>query len=385
MTIFKRALLIATLFLLSQPLFADDQQNGQLGLDISHDKVDILRAAIESGELNPNKMPGGSLISPLGLAIEKGSRKCIDYLLSLPSVDIHATYYVIYVGAGGSKSNHNALFTAVKYGDIQTANALLDRNADADYLSKETYLDGTFRGNITTLIYSLYIDETPEAKALSQRLADATKEINRLFSYDATPSEKASLLPTVSLLYRLVGEANDNHSFHNDMIISLIERGAKADIYFAPSSANDALIKQNTSAENYAAYQAAQKYIYMSPLLAAAQTGNDGLMRYMIEVAKVPYERYDDKGALVFANCKTTECIEVMLEQGLDINTVHPAAGMPVLFTAASSENYELLEGLLKNGADQNITVNGYTIYDIIRSYPKKRQKLVTALLDEYK
>ncbi len=193
------------------------------------------------------------------------------------------------------------------------------------------------------------------------------------------------MLPTVSLLYRLIGEANDNHAYHNDMIISLIERGAKSDIYFTPVDSSDALIKQNTSAENYAAYKAAQKYQYMSPLLAAAQTGNHELMRYLIEEQKVPYARYDDKGALVFASCKTTACIEVMLDQGVDIDTAHPAAGMPVLFSSVTSENYELMEGLLKHGADQTVTVNGYTINDMIRSYPKKRQKTVTALLEKYK
>lgn len=385
MNIVKKLMLVSVLLMGFTPTFADDQQNGQLGLDISHDKVDILKAAIESGELDPNTMPGGSLISPLGLAIEKGSRQCIDYLLSLPSVDVHATYYVIYVGAGGSKSNHNALYTAVKYGDFETANKLLDRGVESDYLCKEVYLDGTYRGNTTTLVMAMYLDETPQIKEMVQRLADATKQVNRMFSYDATASEKASLLPTVSLLYRLVGEANDNHAYHNDMIISLIERGAKADIYFTPLDANDALIKQNTSAENYAAYKAAQQYMYMSPLLAAAQTGNHELMRYMIEQCKVPYARYEDKGALVFASCKTTACIEVMLDQGVDINTVHPAAGMPVLFSAVTAENYELMDGLLKHGADQNVSVNGYTVNDMMRSYPKKRQKEVTAILEKYK
>ncbi len=383
---FVKRLLLVTIFLTTcGSLFADDQQNGQIGLDISHDKVDILRAAIESGELDPNKMPNGSLISPLGLAIEKKSRKCIDYLLSLSSVDVHQTYYVIYVGAGESKSNHNALYTAVNYGDVETANKLLDRGVEADYLCKRVYQDGTFRSNTTTLVISLYQDETPAMRELVQRLADATKQINRTFAYDATPSEKASMLPTVSLLYRLIGEAGDDHSYHNDMIISLIERGAKSNIYFTPVASSDAVIKQNTSAENYAAYKAAQKYLYMSPLLAAVQTGNHELMRYLIEVNKVPYERYDDKGALVFASCKTTACLEVMLAQGVDVDTAHPAAGMPVLFTAASSENYELLEGLLKNGADQDITAKGVTINDIIRSYPKKRQKKVLALLEKYK
>lgn len=385
MNIIKRLVLVAVMLIVYKPLFADDQQNGQIGLDISHDKVDILKAAIESGELNPNKMPNGSLISPLGLAIEKGSRKCIDYLLSLPSVDIHATYYVIYVGGGGSKSNHNSLYSAIKFGDTETANILLDRGVEADYLCKEVFLDGDFKSNITTLVMAMYLEETPEAKEVVQRLADATKQINRTFAYDATPSEKKSLLPTVSLLYRLIGEANDNHSYHNDMIISLIERGAKSNIYFTPVDASDAVIKQNTSAENYAAYKAAQKYLYMSPLLIAAQTGNHELMRYLIEKSKVPYARYDDKGALVFASCKTTDCIKVMLDQGVDINTVHPAAGMPVLFTSVTSENYELMEGLLKNGADPNITANGYTVNDMIRSYPKKRQKQVLAILEKYK
>lgn len=369
----------------SKPIFADDQQNGQIGLDISHDKVDILKAAIESGELSPNQMPNGSRISPLGLAIEKGSRKCIDYLLSLSSVDIHATYYVIFVGGGGSVNNHNALYTAVKCGDIESANALLDRGAEADYLSEETYSDGTFRSRTTTLITSLFMEETPEARELVKRLGEGTKQVNRSFAYDKTAAEKALLLPTVSLLYRLICEGNDNHAYHNEMIISLIERGAKADAYFTPVAASDAVIKQNTTAENYAAYKAAQKYLYMSPLLAAAQTGNDELMRYMIETKKVPYVRNDDKGALVFANCKTTKCLEVILDQGMDINTAHPAAGLPVLFSTATSENYELMEGLLKHGADQNISVNGYTINDFIRSYPKKRQKKVTDLLAKYK
>ncbi|MFR9513369.1 MAG: ankyrin repeat domain-containing protein [Rikenellaceae bacterium] len=384
MNIIKRLILATIMLMAYEPLFADDQQNGQIGLDISHDKVDILKAAIESGELDPNQMPNGSLITPLGLAIEKGSRKCIDYLLSLSSVDIHATYYVIYVGGGGSKSNHNSLFSAVKFGDIETANMLLDRGVEADYLCRELYQDGTFRSNITTLVISMYLDETPDARALTQRLADATSQINRSFAYDATPSEKESLLPTVSLLYRLICEANDNHAYHNDMIISLIERGTKDNIYFTPVDASDAIIKQNTSAENYAAYKAAQKYQYMSPLLAAAQTGNHELMRYLIEESHVPYDRYEDKGALVFASCKTTACIEVMLDQGVDIHTAHPAAGMPVLFSAVTSENYELMEGLLKNGADQNVTVNGYTVNDMIRSYPKKRQKQVVAILEKY-
>ncbi|MFR9603610.1 MAG: hypothetical protein SNG02_07035 [Rikenellaceae bacterium] len=385
MNFIKKAALVAVMVMACTPLFADDQQNGQIGLDISHDKVDILKAAIESGELDPNKMPNGSLITPLGLAIEKRSPKCIDYLLSLSSVDVHATYYVIYVGGGGSKSNHNALFTAVKYGDTDTANKLLDRGVEADYLSTEYYTDGDFNSKITTLVQAMYAEETPEMKAVAQRVADATKQVNRSFNYTTTASEKKKMLPTVSLLYRLICDGLDNHSFHNDMIISLIKRGAKADVYFTPIAESDALIKQNTSAENYAAYKAAQKYLYMSPLLGAAQTGNHELMRYMIETCKVPYARYDDKGALVFANCKTTACLEVMLDQGLDINTVHPAVGFPVLFTTATSENYELMEGLLKHGADQNISVKGYTINDVIRSYPKKRQKKVQALLEKYK
>lgn len=353
----------------------DEQVYGDLGKVIYEKNIEELNRMLDAGA-DPNEMQ--ALITPLGIAIEWKRQECIDILLAHPKIDIHKMYTVIHQGGAVDMTIKNALLSAVDNANCKVANTLIDMGANVDFYYKTIYADGRFSSDGTPLTALLYKDKTKEVVELAQRIADNTKEINRLFNY----TQYGLSLPDIDLFGKLIGEGNENREVFNDVFISLIDRGVDVKKYFEITSSGNALMEQYLSAAELEAYKKNQKYLYGSSLLAAARVGNAPVLKHMIDKG-APIERYDDGGAVLFSACTNIECVQVMLDCGLDINTRYPS-GMPLLLTAVTSENYDLIDGMLKLGADPFIELNGITIKDTMRSYPSSRKKKLIKIYKKY-
>ncbi len=358
----------------------DNQTYGELGQAIYKNDAVKVQQLLDSG-VSPNEMQ--EQITPLGIALEWKKTKCVAVLLAHPSIDINQTYSVITTGGAGSVKKRNALISAVDNYLVDEAQQLLDMGADANFVTTEYDLSNNFEGDATALTLIYYKDKNAKTVALAQSIADKTTDINKVFSYSQYTTEQMDSQSDISLLMRLIGQGNEERSILNSVTISLMDRGANFKQYFEITQKGTELLAQYMSKEDYATYQKNQKYVsYTCALLSAAVAGNSELMQYMIENG-ASYERYDDEGGVIFSACKNTACIEVMLAQGLNVNTTHPS-GMPVLLSAVTAENYDVLDGLLKHGADAFVAVNGSTVSDFIKTYPSSRKKKVVKLYKTY-
>ncbi len=368
-----KSILLATLILLGfspAALAYDEQTYGEMGNLIYSNKPSELQKLLDSGA-DPNAMQ--EKITPLGIAIEWKRQECIDILLAHPKINPHKEYTVITRGGSGQTKNKNALLSAIDNGNTEVANRLLDLGVNADFVSKTYNFMGDFMGDTTPLISLYFWDKTPENVALAQRIADKTKEISRVFTYSQYKKEM-NALPDTNLIQRLIGDDDDDRTAFNAVTISLMKRGADFKRYFEMSQLGSELVAQYMSASEYAAYKKNQQYVsYTSCLMSAALRGNAELLEYMIDNG-ASIERYNDGGAVLFCTCINIECIKVLLKQGLSIDTCHPS-GMPLLLSAVTAENNDLIDGMLTLGADPFISCNGITVRETMRSYPSKRKK----------
>lgn len=350
----------------------DEQSYGEMGLAIYQKRAKDLQAMLDAGA-DPNEMQ--ALITPLGIAIEWGRDDCIDILLAHPDIDVHKMYTVIVRGGSGMMTNKNALLSAIGNENFEVAHKLLDMGINCDFVTKDCRLDGSFISDATPLIATYYCNKTKDAVALAQRIADNTKEIDRVFSYAEYEAEMIGL-PDISLVQRLIGDDDYDRTIFNEVTISLIDRGADVKRFFEISQRGSDILAQYMTAEEYAAYTALQKYVsYSSCPLAAALRGNNEVLEYLLDKG-APMVRHDDGGAVLFCTCINIECLKVLLDRGVDINTCHPS-GMPLLFLAITAENYDLIDGMLEMGADPFIESKGITVNDMMRSYPSSRKKKV--------
>lgn len=357
----------------------DEQSYGEMGQLIYEKKAKELQAMLDAGA-NPNQLQG--MITPLGIAVEWGRTECIEILLAHPKIEINTIYTVVVRGGSGVMTTRNALLSAINEGNFTLANKLIDMGIECDILSKATSLDGSFKEYHTPLTAIYYWDKKKEVVELAQRIADKTKNIDRVFSYSQYKKEM-NALPDISLVQRLIGDDDDDRTIFNPVTISFMERGADFKRYFEISKTGEELVAQYMTKEEYAAYKALQKYItYNSCPLAAALRGNAEVLKYMIDNG-APISRYDDGGAVLFSTCTNIDCVKVLLDRGVDINTCHPS-GWPLILTAATSENYDLIDGMLALGADPFIAVKGITIRETMRSYPNSRKKKLQKVYKKY-
>ncbi len=82
-------------------------------------------------------------------------------------------------------------------------------------------------------------------------------------------------------------------------------------------------------------------------------------------------------------SCTTAECAQVLMNHGVDINVGHPVSGWPLIFSAVKLSD-ELLEGILKLGADPNVEVNGVTVKALLQGVSSKQRKSATKILEKY-
>lgn len=352
----------------------DNQPYNDFGYAVSADDVKKVEAMLASGT-SPNEMQGE--ITPLGIALENGAKKVALILLNHPDIDVHIIYTNIIYGSSTIKNTikKNALLSAVQNENMEAAKILLERGVEADFYY-ENFLNGELQDNGTTLLSALKIlPATKESLEVAQLIADKTVNINRMFKQESAAD--------INLLTRAIREDSEKVRYkYTSVLCSLVDKGANTKIYYDVTDSGLAALKQYATAEQLAAYQKSAKYTYSSPLTAAANVGNSELLDYMIEKG-ASISRYDDKGAVLLSSCVNKECVAVLLKHGVDINTTFPSTGWPLLFSAASG-NTDLFEGLLELGADADISVNGYTVQDVIKNQSSKTKKAVTKALEKY-
>lgn len=104
------------------------------------------------------------------------------------------------------------------------------------------------------------------------------------------------------------------------------------------------------------------------PLILAAQKGRLDIVNFLIE-QKAELDAIDNYGnnalwAASYAN--SFDCITAMLKAGVAINYQNPASGATALIFAASSGREEVVEFLLKSGADPRLaTLDDFTALDL--------------------
>ncbi len=282
----KRLVAISSL-LLAMCGTADAQVNynfNELGKAIHHGDFETVKSLIESGT-DPNEMQ--NVTTPLGIATDRNRDDAFDLLMEQPGIEINTVFTIEYLGAGYENAMiKNALLCAVDSHNIRMANILLDRGAQADFLYSDKRTDGTSQTG-TTLMNSFRVPHSEQSEALAQRIADNTSNLNREFQFlNATK---------VNLLYKLIEEVNCKQ--YNQVVKSVIDRGADYKAYFAPDESGLALVRQYASAADVAAMEKNLKYTYQSCLQIAALKGNSELLDYMISKG-APVDRYDDKGAM---------------------------------------------------------------------------------------
>ncbi|MFI3240051.1 MAG: hypothetical protein R3Y22_05625 [Bacteroidales bacterium] len=370
----KVLLILTFIAMFSINSYAVDEQYDDFGIAIRSNKLNIVKEMVESGAVDVNKM--STEISPLGLAIELGKDKIVEYLLSRPDIDINVAYYDVRVGAGGRRLYKTAILSAIGRGEIELIQTLLDMGANVDYYSKTTYADGSFHSDTTPLLSALHLEYSDDAEKVVQQIADKTTNINRTFTYEA--------IPDANLISRAIGDDADDRYKYNNVLRSLIDRGAKIETFWKPTDTGIAALRQYADAATIAAYEKNQKYMFSSVVMNAAMRGNGEILDYLIQKG-AKYEYYSDKGATVFCTCINAETVEVLVKRGVDVNTVHPGSGWPLLFTAASLVlDSDLLDGLLRLGADPYMQVNGVTVASVIKTYPSKRKKAVAKVYEKY-
>jgi ankyrin repeat protein len=92
---------------------------------------------------------------------------------------------------------------------------------------------------------------------------------------------------------------------------------------------------------------------------------------------------FDDEGVSIFDMAITYDnikMVEYLLEQGVDINTTSRRSGFTALMAAACYGRVEIVQILIKRGANQNATDSkGFKAVDFAR---KMNKKSILALLD---
>ncbi|MGZ4969062.1 MAG: ankyrin repeat domain-containing protein [Methylobacter sp.] len=118
----------------------------------------------------------------------------------------------------------------------------------------------------------------------------------------------------------------------------------------------------------------------IAPLVLASQQGRSDMLRFLLEqnAALDVTDQYGNNALWAACYADSGDCIEVLIDAGVDINHQNSASGATALIFAASSGREKVVEQLLAAGADPNLkTHDDFTALDLAST--RKILKLIQA------
>ncbi len=118
------------------------------------------------------------------------------------------------------------------------------------------------------------------------------------------------------------------------------------------------------------------------PLISASQQGRADVVRFLIEqnAALDVTDQYGNNALWAACYADNSDCIDTLIQAGVDINHQNSASGATALIFAASSGREKVVEQLLAAGADPSLkTHDDFTALDLAstRNILKQLSKLV--------
>ncbi len=104
------------------------------------------------------------------------------------------------------------------------------------------------------------------------------------------------------------------------------------------------------------------------PLILASQQGRNDVVRFLIEQNAAPdvIDQYGNNALWAACYADNSDCIDALIHAGIDIDHQNSASGATVLIFAASSGREQVVEQLLKAGADPELkTQDDFTALDL--------------------
>jgi len=118
------------------------------------------------------------------------------------------------------------------------------------------------------------------------------------------------------------------------------------------------------------------------PLILASQQGRSDVVNFLIEqnAALEVIDEYGNNALWAACYAENSECIEVLIDAGVDMNHQNLASGATALIFASSSGREAVVEQLLAAGADPNLkTHDDFTALDLAST--RKILKLLSKLI----
>lgn len=120
------------------------------------------------------------------------------------------------------------------------------------------------------------------------------------------------------------------------------------------------------------------------PLILASQQGRSDVVSFLIEqnAALDVIDQYGNNALWAACYADSNDCIDALINEGIDINYQNAASGATALIFAASSGREKVVEQLLASGADPILkTHDDFTALDLAstRKILKSLSKLVKA------
>jgi len=118
----------------------------------------------------------------------------------------------------------------------------------------------------------------------------------------------------------------------------------------------------------------------IDPLILASQQGRSDVLRFLLEqnAALDVTDQYGNNALWAACYADSSDCIDALVDAGIDMNHQNTASGATALIFAASSGREKVVEQLLAAGANPNLkTHDDFTALDLAST--RKILKLIQA------
>ncbi|EGW20227.1 ankyrin repeat domain-containing protein [Methylobacter tundripaludum] len=118
------------------------------------------------------------------------------------------------------------------------------------------------------------------------------------------------------------------------------------------------------------------------PLILASRQGRSDVVRFLIEQNAAPdvIDQYGNNALWAACYADNSDCIDALIQAGVDINHQNSASGATALIFAASSGREKVVEQLLAAGADPDLkSHDDFTALDLAST--RKILKLLSKLV----